>query len=796
MSTFNRYGLILPALPLFLAFSNAPAKNDAGNISSNLLPQISDLADDRSQYSHSSQPTTSGKTTVSDRIRLDVVLNSADSRTKAAIERAGGSVLNINPRALRATVEIGNREVIEAIAALDQVQYIYPDYGYARQAGSVTSRAPDALKTITLTGSPDNLDGTGQTVGILSDSFARTSDVRDGGTTPSACTAGTLENTLPQNSGDLPGQIDLRSDDASSGDCPADGGNIDEGAAMAELVYDVASGSSIAFHQAGPGIAGFASGIDDLCTPAASGGAGATVAVDDIIYFAQLMYQADPVSQAASNCHESGIPYLTAAGNGANLAFHEEFKDSDLSDNTDGGTFPSPTRSDAHEWSNGKNYLEINLDAGEEIVAVLQWNQPALSVPGNDTNGPQIDLDLQIHADETGTAGLINSMSSFGNQQANNPGAGADPVEIVTIGDPTSTTATTYYIVVDHWLGNRENIPQDSNTPLEFRLVFFPKDSADLNATNDLSPSADGPTMYGHSNHPNVMAVAAVPWWEAPAYGPALYGPTTDIDPESFTAKGGLLEWQFAEDGSFVKQALPQKPDFASVDGNNTTFFGQPLNNGIDGESDGDPNFFGTSAAAPNAAAVIALMLESRNDLTPDEVATALKSSAVATAASSDYVGEGLIQVDAILENTPVADAGADQSVDGGDTVNLSGAGSVANGTITSYSWEKVSGPGITLNQANSADASFTAPNSDVDFTFKLTVTSSNGNTHSDTSKVSVAEVSDEQDSGGDSTGDAGGTGDDSSNDSGGGGGGGGHFGPSALLLTLALLGWRRRTVQ
>ncbi|EDY86521.1 conserved hypothetical protein [gamma proteobacterium HTCC5015] len=496
MSTSKSYGLILSALPLLFAFSNATAgKVDTGKVSSNLAPKIGQLANKHSQYS---QSTTSKKTNASEPIRVDVVLNTVDSGTKNAIERAGGKVLQMNSKALRATVEIDHRAAVEAIAALAQVQYIYPDYGYAQRAGSVTSRAPNALDTISLSGAPDNLDGSGQTVGILSDSFARTGDVRNGGTTPAACTAGILEGTTPQNSGDLPSQIDLRSDDASSADCPNAGDNIDEGAAMAELVYDIAPGANIAFHQAGPGIAGFASGIDDLCTPTSDGGAGATVAVDDIIYFAQLMYQADPVSQAASNCHKSGIPYLTAAGNNANLAFHETYVDSDPTDNAD-GNFPSDSEGDYHQWSNGSNKIAVTLQNGESFRAVLQWNQPALSVPDNTSNGPQIDLDLHVHDGPSSTSSIL--AESIEDQLAFNSASGADPFETVTIENNSGGSATVY-IGISHWAGNKDNIPQDSNTPLEFRLVFFPQGSTDLDPVADFSPDADGPTMYGHSNHP------------------------------------------------------------------------------------------------------------------------------------------------------------------------------------------------------------------------------------------------------------------------------------------------------
>ena len=77
----------------------------------------------------------------------------------------------------------------------------------------------------------------------------------------------------------------------------------------------------------------------------------------------------------------------------------------------------------------------------------------------------------------------------------------------------------------------------------------------------------------------------------------------------------------------------------------------------------------------------------------------------------------------------PVANAGADQSVDEQTSVTLSGSGADTDGTIASYSWTQVSGTPVTLSGANTATASFTAPASMTGevMSFELTVTDDKG---------------------------------------------------------------------
>jgi len=95
-----------------------------------------------------------------------------------------------------------------------------------------------------------------------------------------------------------------------------------------------------------------------------------------------------------------------------------------------------------------------------------------------------------------------------------------------------------------------------------------------------------------------------------------------------------------------------------------------------------------------------------------------------------------------LLDILPTADAGTDQNVNPGDAVTLNGSGSTdAIGTIVSYEWVQTGGsPAVTLANANTAQAGFTAPDTSTGtaLTFKLSITDDKGLTHSDSCVVNV----------------------------------------------------------
>ena len=119
-----------------------------------------------------------------------------------------------------------------------------------------------------------------------------------------------------------------------------------------------------------------------------------------------------------------------------------------------------------------------------------------------------------------------------------------------------------------------------------------------------------------------MVAVAAADYREIDSGG-TFELPGGQLDVEPFSSLGGDLPFYFDGGGMPLGAGPPApetrglgagppapetrfKPEITAPDGTNTTFFGIDI--GFDGDT--DPNFFGTSASAPHAAAVAALIVD------------------------------------------------------------------------------------------------------------------------------------------------------------------------------------------
>jgi uncharacterized protein (TIGR03790 family) len=104
------------------------------------------------------------------------------------------------------------------------------------------------------------------------------------------------------------------------------------------------------------------------------------------------------------------------------------------------------------------------------------------------------------------------------------------------------------------------------------------------------------------------------------------------------------------------------------------------------------------------------------------KVSTVLTFKLTVSDGLSSSTAETTVEVIAI-NHAPTANAGSNQTVLSGATFTLNGNGSRdEDGQVLTYSWVQVSGPAVELANANSAQATFVAPQSPATLSFKLTV--------------------------------------------------------------------------
>ncbi len=461
-------------------------------------------------------------------------------------------------------------EALGDLAHMESLKFTQPSIALTN-VGSTTSQGDRAMRADVARDKFD-VDGSGVTVGVLSDSFdflgGAATDVATGDLPGSGNPEG---NTIPVNVlQELPFGVGI------------DG--IDEGRAMLQLVHDVAPGAELAFNTAAGGQASFANGIINLANVA-----GADVIVDDIIYFAEPMFQDGIIAQAVDTVVAGGASYFSSAGNNARDAYESGF--------TPSGQFEPIFNGELHDFDPGPGvdvFQSITVPVGAQFIASFQWSSPFFSVSGG--AGSPNDLDI-ILFDSTGTIPLTGSFDS---------NIGGDAVEVFSFENDGTFGTDQFNIAISNF---------DGPNPEFMKYVLF--DSGG-DVTIDEFDTASG-TLYGHANADGAEAVGAARYTETPEFGqdPPLL--------ESFSS-AGPTPILFDTDGNPTSEER-LKPEIVGPDGTNTTFFGS---SGLgDLEGDGFPNFFGTSASAPHAAAVAALMLEAVPGTSPEAIYKALENTAL-----------------------------------------------------------------------------------------------------------------------------------------------------------------------
>ncbi|MEL6195056.1 MAG: S8 family serine peptidase, partial [Bacteroidota bacterium] len=381
------------------------------------------------------------------------------------------------------------------------------------------------------------------------------------------------------------------------------GTGIDEGRAMIELIHDIVPAAELFFYTAfDGGQAGFANGIIELQE------AGCDIIVDDVRSFIEPMFQDGVIAQAVDSVTGLGVSYYSSAGNAATSSYEAPF-------NPSGEFFFG---AEIHDFDPGAGvdfYQRIDVPGGTNLFA-LQWVDQIFSLNGG--AGAATDLDVLFFIPgQTGpidVSEIIFSLSSIN--------TGGDPIEFFSATGPFS-----FEIAIVNFGGPNPPLIKWSGSRSTVVTEW---------ATNSS-------TSFGHSNAAGANGTGAVFYLDSPEFGqdPPL--------PEPFTSLGGVPIY-FDQDGNFIGRTEREKPEFSAVDGTNTTFFG------FDAEPDGNPNFFGTSAAAPHAAAVAALMQEyatkTTGPLTPARITRVLRRTAIdmETPGYDFLTGAGLIQADAAIK--------------------------------------------------------------------------------------------------------------------------------------------------
>jgi hypothetical protein len=451
---------------------------------------------------------------------------------------------------------------VSQLAGLKSLKLARPAYR-ATHAGLVTSQG-DHAQGSDVARATHGVTGSGIKVGVLSDSFD--------------ALGGAASDILTD---DLPRATTVLSD-------YFDSDATDEGRAMMQIVHDVAPGSPLLFHTAWIGDADFAQGILELAA------AGCKVIVDDVIYYAEPMFQDGIIAQAVDQVAAMGVSYFSSAGNEARDSYEAPYAESGWG---------------YHDFDPGAGVdigLTVTFQPGITYI-VLQWQDPFYSVSG--APGAATDLDFGLFDMDGNSTGI-------GSWDWN---AGADPVEI--LGVEVTGGPLQLQIAISHWSGP---------LPGQLKMVWFGDMTVDEYAT-------DSSTCYGHPNAAGAEAVGAARYTKTPPWGvtPPLL--------EYFSSAGGTPIY-FDTAGNPVGPILRAKPGIVAPDGGDTTFFWY----GSDPDGTGWPNFFGTSAAAPHAAGIAALMLQKDPTWSPAAIYGMLEQTAIdMDTAGFDYnTGWGFVQAD------------------------------------------------------------------------------------------------------------------------------------------------------
>jgi subtilisin family serine protease len=443
-----------------------------------------------------------------------------------------------------------------------------------------------------------NVDGTGIAIGVISDSFNAYGDAE-----------------FDVLDGDLPGRGNpngYRQPVRVLSDVTDFRFVSDEGRAMLQIIHDVAPGAKLLFHTSGENETQFAQAVQALAE------AGADIIVDDIGFPSSATFQDGVAAQAVNRVVEQGVVYFSAAGNDADRAYESPFRP--------GGRFTyRGSIYEAQDFDAGAGVdlfqniqLPRNRDRSAALNLILSWDQPI----GRVANDVELFLLENPQLPDAGGKGVENAIViQYGFDT---------PAKQLSY---VSRSAQTVYLVI------ARKVDPAAPPPGVIRWSSF-ANGADqtikFEYVNEGEGAKGNSTIFGQPNAQGAIAVGAVDVDQTPAFGVK----TPQLAPFSSLGKTPIL---FDERGDrLISPEVRQKPEITAPTRVSTTV-DSPFTQGIDFSP-----FSGTSAAAPHAAAVAALLLQragGRKSLTPAQVLATLQNTGILPSGDAG----GFIQADAAV---------------------------------------------------------------------------------------------------------------------------------------------------
>ncbi|HWJ62026.1 MAG TPA: DUF4214 domain-containing protein [Acidimicrobiales bacterium] len=549
------------------------------------------------------------------RIYVDVRATSAASVTDAAAT-AGATVEAVDPTGILATLAVpatrlealadaagivSVREVAEpSVARFDRsdAATATSDVGLAAFAGcptGTTRSEGDAVMGGPAARSETGADGTGVKVGIISDSYGAAAAKADIARADLPGAGNPCGHTTP---------VQVLADDYRDG--------IDEGRAMAQIIHDVAPGAALLFADAGHSSLEMANHIRALRD------AGAKVIVDDISWGDEAFYQDAIIAAAVDEVAADGVAYYSSAGNGERKVGGRSVGSYETQAFR---PMPCPAvlaeyDSTCHDFNPGSGTAAgnvIGIPKNDTLNLALGWNEPMYGI--------ETDLDLYVLDDATGKVltSLATDSVRFG-----------QAIEWASVPNPTASTRKVRLVIARYGT--------DATTVPRFKLELNSYSLALVQWNTPAGGDVMGPTLRGHAAAAGANAIGAS---DVESHGQAL---------EDFSSTGpASICWEPAHGAT---PAAPISPcveslvDFVAPDGVSTSV------------TRFDP-FYGTSAAAPHAAALAALVYDLAPCTTLDGLRTLLAGRADPLAGVPEAAqGEGHLMAAALADVTACSSPG------------------------------------------------------------------------------------------------------------------------------------------